>query len=70
MERNTTASKTDKLNFKCSDVGPKSCDWQVSGASEQEIMPKIEEHGRIAHNMKVDDSVRDKVRGAIHKQAA
>jgi predicted small metal-binding protein len=59
-----------KLNFKCSDVGPKSCDWQVSGNSEQEIMPKIEEHGRTVHNMKVDDSVRDKVRGAIYRQAA
>jgi predicted small metal-binding protein len=33
-----------KVNFKCSDVGPKNCDWQVSGNSEQEIMPKIEQH--------------------------
>lgn len=70
MERDTTASKNAKLNFKCSDVGPKDCDWQVSGASEKEIMPKIEEHGRKAHNMNVDDNVRNKVRGAIHKQAA
>jgi hypothetical protein len=23
-----------KVNFKCSDVGPKNCDWQVSGNSE------------------------------------
>jgi predicted small metal-binding protein len=35
-----------KLNFRCSDDGPKNCDWQVSGNSEEEIMPKIEQHGR------------------------
>ena len=35
-----------KMNFRCADVGLKTCDWQVSGNSEQEIMPKIEQHGR------------------------
>jgi predicted small metal-binding protein len=59
-----------KLNFRCSDVGPKNCDWQVSGNSEQEIMPKIEQHGREDHGMTIDDQTRDKVRGAIHRQAA
>jgi predicted small metal-binding protein len=59
-----------KVNFKCSDVGPKNCDWQVSGNSEQEIMPKIEQHGREKHNMTIDDQTRNKVRSAIHKQAA
>lgn len=59
-----------KLNFRCSDVGPKDCDWQVSGQSENEIMPKIEQHGREKHNMKIDDTTRQKVRGAIHQQAA
>jgi predicted small metal-binding protein len=59
-----------KVNFKCSDVGPKDCDWQVSGNSEQEIMPKIEQHGREKHNLTIDDQTRNKVRNAIHKQAA
>jgi predicted small metal-binding protein len=59
-----------KLNFRCSDVGPKNCDWQVSGNSEQEIMPKIEQHGREKHNMTIDDNIRQKVRGAIHRAAA
>ena len=44
-----------KANFKCSDVGPKNCAWQVSGNSEQEIMPKIEQHGREKHGLKIDD---------------
>jgi predicted small metal-binding protein len=58
-----------KVNFKCSDV-PKNCDWQISGHSEQEIMPKIEQHGREKHNLTIDDQTRNKVRSAIHKQAA
>ena len=33
-------------------------------------MPKIEEHGRKKHNMTIDDQTRNKVRNAIHKQAA
>ncbi len=37
VSRNPQESQ-GKLNFKCSDVGPKNCDWQVSGNSEQEIM--------------------------------
>ena len=60
----------DKVNFKCSDVGPKNGDWQVSGNSEQEIMPKIEQHGREKHGLKIDDDTRNKVRSTIHRQAA
>lgn len=59
-----------KLNFKCSDLGPKNCNWQVSGNSEQEIMPKIEQHGREKHNMTIDDETRIKVRNSIRRQAA
>jgi predicted small metal-binding protein len=68
-ERNTS-SGSEKLNFRCSDVGPKSCNWQVSGNSEQEILPKIEQHGREAHNLTMDENTRSKVRSAIHHQAA
>ena len=59
-----------RVNFKCSDVGPKNCDWQVSGNSEQEIMSKIEQHGLERHGLKMDDETRNKVRNAIHKQSA
>jgi predicted small metal-binding protein len=60
----------EKLNFRCADVGPKTCDWQVSGNSEEEIMPKIEQHGREKHNMTIDENTKRKVRSAIHRQAA
>ena len=68
-ERNTGQSN-QKLNFKCSDVGPKTCNWQVSGNSEAEILPKIEQHGKEAHNLTMDENTRSKVRSAIHRQAA
>ena len=45
--------KDDKVSFRCSDVGPKDCDWQISGTLEAEIIPKIEQHGRETHNMKI-----------------
>jgi predicted small metal-binding protein len=60
----------EKVNFRCSDVGPKNCEWQISGNSEAEIMPKIEQHGREKHNMKLDDETRKKVQSAMHRKAA
>jgi predicted small metal-binding protein len=69
VSRNPQENK-GKLNFKCSDVGPKNCDWQVSGNSEQEIMPKIEQHGREKHSMTIDEETRNKVRSSIRRQAA
>jgi predicted small metal-binding protein len=65
-----THNSGKKLNFRCSDVGPKNCDWQVSGNSEEELMPKIEQHGRQDHGMTIDDQTRNRVRSAIHRQAA
>ena len=43
------------LHFNCSDVVAKNCDWQVSGNSEQEIMPKFEQHGREKHGLTIDE---------------
>jgi len=60
----------EKVNFRCSAVGPKNCEWQITGNSEAEIMPKIEQHGREKHNMKLDDETRRKVQSAMHRKAA
>ena len=61
---------SQKVSFRCSDVGPKDCDWQISGTLEAEIIPKIEQHGREKHNMKIDDETRRKVHNAIQRKAA
>jgi len=66
----STGQENQKLKFRCSDVGPKTCNWQVSGNSEDEILPKIEQHGREEHNLSMDESARSKVRSAIQRQAA
>ena len=58
-----------KLNLRCSDLGV-NCNWQVSGNNEAEILPKIEQHGREAHNLTMDENTRSKVRKAIRPQAA
>jgi predicted small metal-binding protein len=54
----------------CCDVGPKTCDWQVSGNSEEKIMPKIEQHGREKHNLTMDGETKNRVRSAIQRKAA
>lgn len=66
----SNAKKNEQVSFRCSDVGPKECNWQVSGASEAEIMPKIEQHGREKHNLQMNSETRNKVQHAIHRQAA
>ena len=68
-ERNV-GQANQKLNFRCSDVGPKTCNWQASGNSEAELLQKIEQHGKEVHNLTMDENTRSKVRRAIHTQAA
>ena len=55
----------NKLSFRCADVGDKSCQWETKGKSEEEVMRSVEQHGRETHNLKMDDNMREKVRGAI-----
>lgn len=58
------------LRFRCADVADPNCKWEARGRSEEELMPKIEEHGRQQHKMtKIDEQTRSKVRGAIRKAA-
>ena len=59
-----------KVNFKCSDTGLKYCDWQVSGNSEEEIMAKIEQHGREMHGLEINDYTRNRLRDAVNRQGA
>ena len=68
-ERNTGQSNQN-LSFRCSDAGQSNCNWQASGKSEDELLPKIEQHAREVHHMNMDENTRSKVRGAIRQQAA
>jgi predicted small metal-binding protein len=59
-----------KVTFQCREV-VSGCAWEVSGRDENEIMPKIKQHGREQHNMqKFDPETERKVRAAIRRKAA
>ena len=68
-ERNTSQGNQN-LSFRCSDTGQSNCNWQASGKSEDELLPKIEQHAREVHHMNMDENTRSQVRGAIRRQAA
>jgi predicted small metal-binding protein len=61
---NTGNKATQKVSFACSDMG-QTCDWQVSGDSEDEVMQRIEQHGREAHDLDLDDNIKEQVRKAL-----
>jgi predicted small metal-binding protein len=68
-ERNPGQSNQN-LAFRCADVGQNNCNWQASGKSEDELLPKIEQHAKEVHHMNMDENTRSKVKGAIRRQAA
>jgi len=58
------------LKFRCAEV-TQGCSWETTGSSEDELMPRIEQHGREKHNiMSFDSETRNKVRRSIRRQAA
>lgn len=58
-------------SFRCADVGNAECRWEVSGRTEDELMPQIEQHGREAHGMsEFDGETKNKIRNAIRERRA
>ncbi len=62
-------SQQGDFHFRCADVGDKNCKWEARGNSEEDVLRQAEQHGREAHNLKMDDNLRQKVRGAIRRAA-
>ncbi|HEY0784439.1 MAG TPA: DUF1059 domain-containing protein [Acidobacteriaceae bacterium] len=52
-------------HFRCADVGYTECDWQLTGASEEEMLPKIEEHALEVHHLTFKEEALDHVKRAI-----
>lgn len=64
-------SRSGQKTFRCADMGHKECNWEVSGRSEDELMPQIESHGRERHGLtNFDEDSRRRVRDNIHDRAA
>lgn len=56
-------------SFACTDMGYQ-CDWRADAVSEDELMHKVEEHGRQAHNFQqLSDQKRFKIRNNIQRAA-
>lgn len=63
--------KSGQKTFRCADMGHKDCGWEVSGRSEDELMPQIERHGREHHGVtNLDEEARRRVRSNIRERAA
>lgn len=57
--------------FRCADVGNTDCLWEVSGRTNEELMPQIERHGREQHGiMSWDDKLKSRVQNAIRERKA
>ena len=54
----------------CRDVGV-DCDFVMRGETTEDILRQAAEHARSAHNMtEIPPEVAEKLRGAIHDEAA
>jgi len=63
-------SKQGRYKFRCADL-VKGCSWEASAASKEELLAKIEQHGRDRHDMpEIDAGTRRQVEGAITERAA
>jgi predicted small metal-binding protein len=57
--------------FRCADVGNVDCQWEVSGRTNEELMPQIERHGREHHGITSwDDKLKSRVQHAIRERKA
>ncbi|MGC9037783.1 MAG: DUF1059 domain-containing protein, partial [Candidatus Micrarchaeia archaeon] len=54
-------------SFACKDIGM-DCGFTATASTEDELMAKIREHARTAHNMQsIDDATMAKIKAAIKK---
>jgi predicted small metal-binding protein len=54
-------------SFKCADLGM-DCKWTAKAKSKDDLMKKIAEHGKSAHNMTtIDPDMMKKIDGLIKK---
>ncbi len=56
--------------FACKDIGLE-CDFKADAESEEELMQKIAEHAKAAHDMEqIDEGTMEKVKAAIKDEPA
>jgi predicted small metal-binding protein len=64
------SGRKQNLKFRCAEIN-QGCSWETTGSSEEEMMPRIEQHGREKHNLQsLDSDTRNRVRNSIRREAA
>lgn len=57
--------------FRCSDMGNTDCRFEVSGSSDEDLLPQIERHARQHHGInKTDEKSRRKILDSIRERRA
>ncbi len=52
--------------FKCTEAGATGCRWKARGSSEEEVMAKVDDHARKAHNVQIPtETIRTYLRSTI-----
>lgn len=65
-----SGSQGENYTFRCADAGYNDCPWETKGATPDEVLHKVEQHGRERHHLtSIDEQTRNKVRGNIHRAA-
>lgn len=60
----------EDVRFQCSQLHSE-CKWETTGRSVDELMPRIEQHGREKHGLQAfGQEIREKIQNLIHKRAA
>jgi predicted small metal-binding protein len=67
----SSAGTSGTRTFRCADAGYNACPWEVSGRTDEELRPQIEQHGRQHHGIKdFGEDMWNKVRGVIRERRA
>jgi len=68
---NIGGSTSGTRTFRCSDAGYAGCPYEVSGRTDEELRPQIEQHGRQQHGIKeFGEDMWNKVRNVIRERRA
>lgn len=67
---NVTHGGRDRT-FRCADVGNADCQWETSGASDEDILGEVHRHGQTEHGWQDwTDALKNRVRDAIRERRA
>lgn len=68
--QNVTRDNEQDVRFQCSQLHSE-CKWETSGRSVEELLPRIEQHGREKHGLQsFGQEFKEKILRLLHKRAA